>query len=50
MENIINTFDVYDPEFVAKIKRAEDEESVEVDPENLWESLGLKLNQRVKGI
>lgn len=33
----------YDPEFVAKIEQAEKEaDFVEVNPEDLWGSLGLK--------
>lgn len=32
----------YNPEFVAKIRRAEKEKSTTVDPNDIWESLGLK--------
>lgn len=32
----------YNPDFVAKIKRAEKQKSIKVNPNNIWESLGLK--------
>jgi hypothetical protein len=32
----------YDPEFVAMIKKAEKGSSIEVDPKDVWGSLGLK--------
>lgn len=32
----------YDSEFVKKIKKAETQKGVEIDPKNVWGSLGLK--------
>ncbi|MFN3640567.1 MAG: DUF2683 family protein [Flavobacterium sp.] len=32
----------YNPEFVAKIKKSATEKGIEIDPKNIWESLGLK--------
>lgn len=32
----------YNPEFVAKIKKSAQDKGIEIDPKNVWESIGLK--------
>lgn len=39
---IVSDESPYNADFVAKIRRAEKQKSIKVDPNNIWESLGLK--------
>jgi len=39
---IISDESPYNPDFIAKIKRAEKQKSIKVNPNDIWGSLGLK--------
>lgn len=39
---IISDESPYNPEFVAKVRRAEKQKSIKVNPKDIWGSLGLK--------
>ncbi|MCO5231090.1 MAG: hypothetical protein M9958_08040 [Chitinophagales bacterium] len=39
---IVSDKSPYNADFVAKIRRAEKQKSIKVNPNNIWESLGLK--------
>lgn len=39
---IISEEGQYNPDFVSKIKRAEKQKSIKVNPNDIWGSLGLK--------
>ena len=39
---IISHKNNYSSDFVAKIRRAEKQESIKINPDNIWESLELK--------
>ncbi len=39
---IVSESSPYNPDFVAKIRKAEKQKSIKVNPKDVWESLGLK--------
>ncbi|MFT4093459.1 MAG: hypothetical protein QM640_07450 [Niabella sp.] len=39
---IVPAKSLYNPEFVAKIRCAEKQKSIKVNPDDIWESLGLQ--------
>lgn len=39
---IVSDRSPYNPDFVAKIRRAEKQKSIKVNPDDIWGSLGLK--------